>query len=66
MIHSYVLHYTEVDPDNARFSGTVDIDLDVKEETNFVMLNAKELCVVVFLFTTHSSIRLHCLYSPQS
>ena len=43
----YALHYEDIDLTKWTFSGYVDIELNVKEETDFVMLNAKELAIHV-------------------
>ena len=49
VISSYTLHYEDIDLVRWTFSGHVDIDLDVKEETDFIMLNAKELNIHVII-----------------
>ena len=40
-------HLEDIDWTKWTFSGYVDIELNVKEETDFVMLNAKELAIHV-------------------
>ncbi|KAK8797178.1 hypothetical protein WA158_004388 [Blastocystis sp. Blastoise] len=41
----YEINYTEIDLENCRFYGNVKVDLDVKEEVDWVLLNAKELTI---------------------
>lgn len=43
----YAIHYENIDLKRFTFSGFVDIELDVKEESDFIMLNAKELTISV-------------------
>ncbi|OAO12393.1 metallopeptidase M1 [Blastocystis sp. ATCC 50177/Nand II] len=42
---TYYIHYDDIDLKKWVFSGTVDVDLEVKKETSFIMLNAKELSI---------------------
>ena len=43
----YTVCYEDIDLKKFTFSGYVDIELNVKEETDFIMLNAKELSISV-------------------
>ena len=45
----YAIHYENIDLKRFTFSGFVDIELDVKEESDFIMLNAKELTIPVMI-----------------
>lgn len=45
----YAIHYEDIDLTKWTFAGYIDIELNVKEDTDFIMLNAKELAIHVRL-----------------
>lgn len=47
----YSIHYEDIDLKKFTFSGYVDIKVNVVNETDFIMLNAKELTISVLLFS---------------
>lgn len=53
---SYYIHYDDIDLKKWVFSGTVDVDLEVKKETSFIMLNAKELSIAVRCFVSSAHV----------
>ena len=43
----YAIHYEDIDLTKWTFAGYIDIELNVKEDTDFIMLYAKELAIHV-------------------
>ena len=59
VIARYAIDYENIDLKRFTFSGFVDIELDVKEESDFIMLNAKELTIPVVVVCDYLLHSLH-------